>query len=118
MLGQKIYTRDSAAATVTGNSGSLNVTPADAIAIDIDASVVSGTTPSLTPSWERLGADGIWYPVWTGTALTAAGKSSQTIGKAWESNKFPGHAGRLVWTISGTTPSFTFSASVVGIYED
>ena len=114
MLAHPNFIRASVAATATGNSGELQVSPGHAVAIEIDVTVVTGTSPQLIPSWERLGVDGVtWYPIWTGTAITAAGKVSQVIGRGWESAKFPGNKGRLVWTISGTTPSFTFSAGVV-----
>ena len=111
---QNIYSRASAAATATGNSGVLPTGAANSIALDINISAVTGTTPSCTFTFDRQGADGNWYTVYTSSAQTATGNISTDIGPGCAVNHVLTGVGRLTWTISGTTPSFTFSASVVG----
>lgn len=69
----------------------------------VDVTAVSGTTPSLTinveTSWDGVN----WWPHTALTAITAAGKARQTL-------QFLGTYLRLNNTITGTTPSFTYSA--------
>jgi hypothetical protein len=69
---------------------------------------VSGTSPSLQLFLEVLGADGNAYPLWQPAAITAAGLTEAVVSI--------GAAGavRLRWALSGTSPSFTFSASLEG----
>lgn len=74
----------------------------------LDATVVSGTTPSLTVTYQTSPDNVSWFDNTAGAAITAVGK--QVI-------KVPttaGNYGRLSYAISGTTPSFTFSAVVEG----
>lgn len=101
-------------ATTSGNSGDIAVDTFDQLAIDINISAVSGTTPSATFTWNRKGSDGVYYPIWTSSAQTAAGKVSASIGMGGPTNHSIGQTGRLDWAITGTTPSFTFTASVIG----
>jgi hypothetical protein len=72
----------------------------------IQTSAVTGTTPSLTPKLQ-VSQDGTnWFDAVTGTALTAAGTqriACQSLAAY----------GRLVYTVSGTTPSFTVAATVL-----
>lgn len=99
----------SAARTTTGNSGtSTALLPAnvETVAILVNVTAASGTTPSMTLAvqWSN---DGIAWaaadPPDTFTAMTAAGVvvKNFTVRAALL---------RLAWTITGTTPSFTFSA--------
>lgn len=111
---QQIYNPGSQVLVATGNSGDLSIAECESISIDLNATAVTGTTPSLTLSWQRKGLDGVYYTLWTATALTAAGSVSQSIGHGMETNKGPGLTGRLVWTITGTTPSFTATISITG----
>lgn len=109
-----VLNQASAAQTATGNSGSLNTSGVARLEIDINVTAATGTSPSLTPSYQQQGADGVWYTVWTGTAITAAGSQRTSIGPGLANQAVVTSAGRLVWTITGTTPSFTFSASIIG----
>lgn len=111
------YAPGSQAYTATGNSGDIQVAgpligATDELAFDANVSAVSGTTPSLTLSIQRKGADGNYYTIWTGTALTAAGPQSASIGKGQATNADFDAIVRIVWTISGTTPSFTMTLSL------
>jgi hypothetical protein len=114
VVGERRTLLNSAGAqTASGNSGPLDAQGVTAIAVDVNITVVSGTTPSMVLTVERLGADGIWYPIATSPAQTAAGKWSVSVGPG-ESAAELSDAIRLAWAITGTTPSFTFSASIVG----
>lgn len=111
----------SAAVTTSGDTNNANQgEPLSAaeiteLFIDINVTAVSGTsTPTLVPSWQRLGADGVYYPVWTGTGITATGITSVDIGPGLTIAKSAGIQGKLAWLITGTNPSFTFSASIQG----
>ena len=95
----------SAARTTSGNSAALRVY-GDKANFLLDVTTVSGTTPSmtLTVEWSHDGTT--WFPAATpdtlGAAITANTKRVHTV-------DIKGRFCRVVWTISGTTPSFTFA---------
>jgi len=108
----------SAARTATGNSGAFD-SPADArgVLLTLSITVASGTTPTLDIKVRRVDALGIAVDlpsgafaqktatgtddliIYPGVAETANRSVSDCIGDSWQ----------IVWTIGGTTPSFTFS---------
>lgn len=97
----------SAARTATGNSGWIDSAGLDDLVLELNVTAASGTTPNLVVSVE--------------TAQDNAGQDSRQVGAfaaktaaGSERKSFPGidNFFRVVWTITGTTPSFTFS--VVG----
>lgn len=113
----------SAARTVTGNyefdlmqfaKNGQSVFPPQLL-VQSDVTVVSGTTPSMTVLVQDS-LDGVtWNTVGTFAAQTAASKLviqiaisgvAQAAGFRWPFNP---RRMRLLWTITGTTPSFTFS---------
>jgi hypothetical protein len=96
-----------AARTVSGNSGPL-IVGYSPLNIEVEVTAASGTTPSLTLA-VQWSVDGVNFaPVDTTpdqfAAITAVGNDlKQLIVKgSWM---------QVVWTITGTTPSFTFSVS-------
>lgn len=100
--------------TVAFTSANLSIS-SRVLAVDINVTAVSGTTPSMTFMVDRLGADGNWYNVWTSAAITSAGAVSTDIGPGCTIPKVPTGTIRLRTSIpTGTTPSFTFTASIVG----
>lgn len=109
-----VFTQASSAQTTGGNSGNLAVDAYTEIAVDINITAVSGTSPTLNLFVDRLGADGIWYPIWSSTQQTAVGQVSTSIGAGMLVAQGFGATVRLRWTIGGTTPSWTFSASIQG----
>ena len=84
------------------------------MAVDVNVSAVSGTSPSLQLALQRRGDDGVWYPVWTPSAVTAAGVASTSVGPGCATAAVLTDQARLLATVTGTTPSFTVSVSVVG----
>lgn len=101
----------SAARTATGNSGVLpfRVPLGSTLSFQVSTTAVSGTSPSMTLSvqWSN---DGVNFAAADGspdsfTAITAAGNVIKSV-------TAKGLYAQLVWTITGTTPSFTFSAQV------
>lgn len=97
----------SGARTATGNSGPLGLIQGGKdLAVLADVTVVSGTSPSMTLSveWSQDGGTtfGQADPADAFTAITAAATKAKTFA-------VKGNSYRIVWTITGTTPSFTFS---------
>lgn len=98
----------SAARTTDGQSSV--VSTGSSVSVLVDVTAVSGTSPSMTVSVE-WSADGATFaaadPADQLTAFTAAGRAVKTFDARAEFF-------RLAWAITGTSPSFTFSASVFG----
>lgn len=101
----------SAARTATGNSGSIAAQGGNEnVSVLLACSAVSGTSPSLTLTveWSHDGTN--WAQgdsADTFTAITATGNKVKSF-------TVKGAFMRLVWTVSGTTPSFTFGVTGVG----
>jgi len=100
----------SAARTTDGSSEFFDVHEYQEMLVLIDVSVVSGTAPSLKVLPETSPDQARASPLVTPAdivAITATGKYTIKV----EGNL--GKHDRLSWTISGTTPSFTFRVTVV-----
>lgn len=113
--------KTSAAQTTTGNSGALtiggdaNLGTAEWLVLGVDVSASSGTTPTLdvTVQWSLDG--GTTWATTDGTP-DAFAQITTTTSKI---KRFAALAGtyRVVWTIAGTTPSFTFSVRELAVNE-
>jgi hypothetical protein len=102
----------SAARTVSNNGTSTRV-PLDSLslAVTLNVTAVSGTTPSLTLSveWSQDGATFAQAdPPDVFTAVSAAGARVKKF-------DVKGEFFRIVYAITGTTPSFTFTATAYGV---
>lgn len=78
------------------------------VAVQVDVTVVSGTTPSLAVTLEWSNDGNTWYtgdPADAMTAITAVSSKA----KSFEAR---GSYVRAAWAITGTTPSFTFTVSI------
>jgi len=96
----------SAARTTTGNSGALpsDYSAAKTIRAQLNVSAVSGTTPNLVCLIEDSLDGGVtWNTVGTFAAKTAVSREVINV-----TIPFSGKL-RVSWTITGTTPSFTFA---------
>lgn len=97
----------SAAYTASGTAD-LGAIPGEQteLLIYIDATAVAGTSPSLTMTYQSSPDNVTFWDNTAGAAITAAGKQLIKIPST------TGKYGRLSYAISGTSPSFTFSAQV------
>jgi hypothetical protein len=95
----------SAARTTTGNgTGTANGYRAQVAKLDVTAA--SGTTPSLTVTIQDSPDGSAWTTRDTFAAKTTTGTETRPLPRGLDTNI------RAAWTISGTTPSFTFSVQV------
>lgn len=106
----KIYTLvSSQAITATGQSSSINAGDCKEGLLAINISAVSGTSPSCQFSLQVNDGLGNWYniPNVTIAAQTAVGQVIVPVTNFHDQI-------RLSYTLTGTTPSFTFSAQFLG----
>lgn len=102
----------SAARTTTGTSPGIILGDAgDVLALAVNVSAVSGTTPTLdlAVQWSHDGTT--WFAADvpdTFVQVTAAKQTSKTF-------VIKGPRYRFSWTIGGTTPSFTFDVSAFSV---
>lgn len=98
----------SAARTATASSDKDNtVENFDEGTLHVDATAVTGTSPTLAVSYETSPDDGTtWFTHTTGANITAAGKQTTQLTHL-------GRTYRITGTVGGTTPSFTYSVHLV-----
>ena len=110
-----IFYPGSGAYTASGDSGPLNAKAVSRLLLSAVITAVSGTTPSLTVSLDMQDGAGQWI---TGiaalTALTDVGQAYTSIGAGLTVATLPSGMVRVVWTVTGTTPSITGSISLLG----
>ena len=102
----------SGAGTIT--NGPYVVGPYAELACDFNITAKSGTSPTLQFFIDRIGADSVAYNIWSSSSITATGQASTSIGSGFSVNQSFGSQIQLRWTLGGTTPSFTFSVSIIG----
>lgn len=113
-FGANVYARVSAAATSSNNSGDLAVDSFSELALDINITAVSGTTPTIQYIMERKGNDGNYYQIYASASINSNQAISTSLGAGMAQSVSFGTTARLRWIIGGTTPSFTFSVSIIG----
>ncbi|MCL8207184.1 MAG: hypothetical protein K6V97_03800 [Actinomycetia bacterium] len=113
-LATTVYSQANLTLTANGTSGSLAVGTFTELALDIDVTAVSGTSPTLNFVLNRIGPNGNAYQIWAGAQITATGSQSASIGAGLTTNVSFGATVELVWTVGGTSPSFTVTLSIVG----
>lgn len=97
----------SAARTTSGDSGTQSgFESASVLRAQLDVTAASGTTPSVTVLLEDTLDGTNWNTVGTFAAKTATGREVISVATPFTDRL------RAKWTISGTTPSFTFSVLV------
>lgn len=92
----------SAARTTTANGTTTDNEGALIANVKLDVTAASGTTPTLNVTIQGQDAAGDWFTL--GTFTQATGVTAQTIPVV-----LAGRQVRAIWTVAGTTPSFTFS---------
>jgi len=103
------------ARTATGNGTAVDVQARDGdLYLVLDSAAGTGTTPTLDIKVQSSDTSGGTYTDITGATFTqvtgTASQQSITISKD-EARRWI----RVVYTIGGTTPSFTFSVNAVGV---
>jgi hypothetical protein len=104
-----------AARTATGNGTGIDVQTMDGdLFLILDSAAGTGTTPTLDIKLQSSDTSGGTYADITGATFTqVTGTASQqaiTISKD-EARRWI----RVVYTVGGSTPSFTFSVNAVGV---
>lgn len=104
MQTQKVTALASAARTVTG-AADIGALPDSYVELNVyvASTVVTGTSPSMTVTYQCSHNGTDWFDHTSGAAITSA--ANQVIKIPANIGKF----GRISYAISGTTPSFTFS---------
>lgn len=108
MAYNKIGVLASAARTSNGNSGAISGETGDFIGIQVDVTAASGTAPTLLIGLQ-WSMDGVAWAVTDPTAEVFTSITGTTSLVRNFSVKAPQY--RVIYTIAGTTPSFTFSVS-------
>ena len=99
----------SAARTASVNSADVTIHNACKLAVFLNATVVSGTSPTLDVVVKAKDiVSGKYFTIGTFTQVTAIGSQALFIGSGADT-KFATRTIRAECTIGGTTPSFTFS---------
>jgi len=115
---QRTTVEGSAAQTAGGTSAAVAVGSYREFLLLLNVTAVSGTgSPTLT-CFVDTSSDGgtTWFQIASGAAITATGTQIIQLGAGTAATPAVlfGDTVRLRWTITGTTPSFTFSAIGIG----
>jgi hypothetical protein len=100
---QNVYSSASSAHTTSSDIGDVDVSKCRRIAVDINITAVSGSTPTIQFFVDRKDVNGIYYNVWSSSVVNAVGQVSTTIGAFGTINQALGAIARLRWTITGST---------------
>ena len=116
MSAQTVYTQTSILITASNNSGPLSVGNFAELAVDINLTSNQGTSPTVQFFVDRLGVDGIYYPLWqSAVQSTAPAQVSTSIGAGLAISQSSGGTVQFRWVIGGSSsPGYTYSVSVQG----
>lgn len=116
MSAQSIWAQASTLITTSDNSGILSVGNFAEIAVDINITGKQGTLPTIQFFIDRLGVDGISYPLWQSSTLsTSPAQVSTSIGAGLAISQSFGGNVRFRWSIGGSSsPGWTYSVSLIG----
>lgn len=100
------------ARAITGDSGWIAVGAAKELIAQLDANAGTGTTPTLDVKFQTSfdGTNATAVDVPTGAFTQIAGAASMQIKSITQFHRFV----KVVWTVTGTTPSFTFGVYITG----
>ena len=129
-LGALLYSTNVAAAAAGSNSGDIDLTGYQSVQIIASTTAVTGTTPTASFVLQHKMTDVTYPAVAIAPNLTAAGQSAiitAGLGQSPSSTTLATNLMvastpwipavglvRVVWTIAGTTPAFTFRLEVYG----
>jgi hypothetical protein len=117
MSAQTIWTQASQLITASNVSGPLTVGNYAEIAVDINGTSKQGTSPTIQFFIDRLGVDGIYYPLWQSStqSTTPFTGCSTSIGAGLAISQSFGGTVQFRWSIGGSsTPGFIYSVSLIG----
>lgn len=104
----------SAARTTTGSTAAFGLAEAGAerVAVGVSVTAVSGVSPTLDVAlqWSHDGGT-TWLPAQSADSFTQVTAAAGAV-KVFE---VKGPLFRVAYTVAGTTPSFTFSVTAVGL---
>ena len=106
---REVVVKASAATTTTGQTGAFGTGAQNTLDVFVDITAVSGTTPSMTVNVEWSNDGSTWFAADTADAFTAATATQKRV----KEFAVKGQYARLNYTISGTTPSFTWAATAL-----
>lgn len=117
MSAQTIWTQASTPITASGNSGPLTVGNFAEIAVDVNITAKTGTTPTVEFFVDRLGVDSVYYNIYDSGVVsnTAPTTKSDSIGAGLNVNKSFAGTIQFRWVIGGSSsPGYTYSVSLQG----
>lgn len=102
VAGRQAILAPGAARTTGGGGPAIHMKDRDTLRLTLDVSAAAGTTPSLAVTLEHSSDGETWTTHSTFAAKTGVGSERKVFAgiDQWA---------RVTWTITGTTPSFTFS---------
>jgi hypothetical protein len=109
-----VLNQASAVQSANGNTVSLSVGQDHTLFIGINLTALGGTSPTAQFFVDTLGADGVWYQIWASATMSGAGQVTTSIGPGLATTADFGDTIRLRWSLGGTSPTATFSASIKG----
>ncbi len=109
-----VYLLAPVAITAPATHGPFTVGPFAELAVDINITVKTGTSPTIQFFIDRLGADGVAYNLYSSAVISAIGQTSTSIGSGFVINQSLGSTIQIRWVTGGTSPSFTTSISLIG----
>jgi len=112
-LAQQATLHTSAAETATVTGADVDTEQLGSANFYLDVTAVTGTTPTLDVKiQEKDPVSGKYFDLFSFTQQTAISSERKSYGSG--AGELLGKVIRYVATIAGTTPSFTFSLSMVG----
>jgi hypothetical protein len=111
-----LYSLPSGAVTASFASAPIAVAvPISMLAVNINITAITGTTPTMNFFIEGLDDNGVWYTLWAPTQFTTTtGDTESEIGPGLPQNHVVPGVIRVRVALGGTSPSYTMSISVVG----
>jgi len=107
------WSQPATAVTTSGQSTSFSSSTRSELGVDLDVTAMTGTSPTIQFYLHRYGADGVAYILWQSALITTTGQISTSVGAGTLNANTIGETNYLSWTVSGTTPSITFSGSII-----
>jgi hypothetical protein len=119
LIPNTILYRQSSTVTVSGGTGSLNVSQFNYVSMMVNVSAATGTTPSIVFSFvlndDAVAGNGFKFDVGDTVPITVAPTlATMSVGPGCVANAVLPNFVSVNWTVSGTTPSFTFTLTLIG----